>query len=145
MLRDYRAFMSPEPCSKVSSRAGKPRHIPLRQSRHYKPRACFLFHRSLRFDPFLRWPALKCFRSTHRYQLEKKWSQAIYCINYEIKYYIPPTHTDALFIYSLGHPFARDLRQRKTVFDAIVVGRWPVSIFYVCLNHSLSGNVIDVS
>ena len=43
MLCDHRTFMSPELCSKVSSTAGKPRHIHLRQSRPHQPRACFLY------------------------------------------------------------------------------------------------------
>ena len=60
--------MSPESCSKLSSKAGKPRHIPLRQSRLYQPRACFLFRLSLRVDPVFRWPALKSFSSTYRFQ-----------------------------------------------------------------------------
>ena len=44
--------MSPESCFKVLSAAGKPRHIPLRQSRPYHPRACFVFRLSLRVDVF---------------------------------------------------------------------------------------------
>ena len=39
--------------------------------RPYQPRACFLFRLSLRVDPFLRWPAVKSFSSTHRFQLGK--------------------------------------------------------------------------
>ena len=50
------------------------RHIPLRQSRPCKPRACFRFRPSLRVDPFLRWPALNSFSSTHRFQLGKTMS-----------------------------------------------------------------------
>ena len=65
VLRDHNAFMSPESCSKVLSAAGKPRHI---------PRARFLFRLSLRVYPFLRWPGLKSFSSTHRFQLGKIWS-----------------------------------------------------------------------
>ena len=68
MFCDHRAFMSTESYSKVLRAAGIPRYIPLRQSRPYQPRACFLFRLSLRVDPFLRWPALKSF-STHRFQL----------------------------------------------------------------------------
>ena len=71
MLCDHRVFFSPESCPKVLSTVGKLRHVPLRQSRPYKPRACFLFRLSLRVDPFLRWPALKRFSPTHRLQLEK--------------------------------------------------------------------------
>ena len=70
--------MSPESCSKVSSTAGKLCHVPLRQSRQYQPRACFLFRLSLRVDPFLRWPALISFSSTHRFQLGKILSANLY-------------------------------------------------------------------
>ena len=35
-----------------------------------------------------------------------------------------------LFIYTLGHPFARDFRQRKTAFAAIAVGRCSVFGFH---------------
>ena len=52
MRRDHRAFMSPESCSKVFSTDGKPRHIPLRQSRPYQPRACFLFVFHFELTPF---------------------------------------------------------------------------------------------
>ena len=69
VLRDHNAFMSPESCSKVLSAAGKPRYIPLRQSRPYQRRACFVFLLSLRVDPFLRYPALKSFSSTHSFHL----------------------------------------------------------------------------
>ena len=54
------------------------RHIPLRQSRPCKPRACFRFRPSLRVDPFLRWPALNSFSSTHRFQLGKILSTNLY-------------------------------------------------------------------
>ena len=82
MLCDHRAFMSPESCSKVFCTASKPRHIPLlRQSRPYQPRSCFLFRLSLRVDPFLRWPALKSFSSTHRFQLGKILSANLYSSN----------------------------------------------------------------
>ena len=74
--------MLPERCSKVSSIAGKPRHIYLRQSRPYQPKACFLFRLSLRVDHFLRWPALKSCSSTRRFELEKMLSQVISCTNY---------------------------------------------------------------
>ena len=57
-----------EPCSKVLSTAGKPRHMLLRQSRSYQPRACFLFRLSRRVNPFLRWSALKSFSSTDSFQ-----------------------------------------------------------------------------
>ena len=41
-------------------------------------------------------------------------------------------------MYSLGHPFARDFRQRKTVFDAIVTGRWSVFGFhFLCMSSSV--------
>ena len=69
MLCDHRVFMLPESCSKVFSTAGKPGHITLRQSRPYQLRSCFLFRRTLRVEPFLRWPALKRLSSTHRFQL----------------------------------------------------------------------------
>ena len=79
MLCDHRAFMSPESCSRFSSTAGKPRHIPLRQTRPYQPtRSCFLFHLSLRVDPFLRWPALESCSSTYRFQLGKTWSSNLH-------------------------------------------------------------------
>ena len=70
-LCDHRAFVSPESCSKVLSAAGKPRNRPLRQSRPYQLRACFLYRLVLRVGPFLRWPAIKRFSSTHRFQLGK--------------------------------------------------------------------------
>ena len=79
MLCDHRAFMSPESCSRFSSTAGKPRHIPLRQTRPYQPtRSCFLFRLSLRVDPFLRWPALESCSSTYRFQLGKTWSSNLH-------------------------------------------------------------------
>ena len=43
MLRDHRAFMSPESCSKVSSAAGKPRHLCDNRDLIIQGRACFLF------------------------------------------------------------------------------------------------------
>ena len=67
-LCGHRAFMSLGSCSQVLSTAGKPR-IPLRRSRPYKPRACYLFRHSRRVDPFDRWPVFKRLRSTHRLQL----------------------------------------------------------------------------
>ena len=37
-------------------------------------------------------------------------------------------------VYTLGHSLARDFRQRKTVFHAIVVGRWSVFGFhFLCM------------
>ena len=88
-LCDHRYFMSLESCSKVLSTAGKPRHIPQRQSRPYQPRACFLFRLSLRVHPCLRWPALKSFSSTHRFQLGNILSQVLYCamIKLSIKFH----------------------------------------------------------
>ena len=58
-----------------------------------------------------------------------------YCLKYfvvptiKLNIKISPTHTDAPFLYSRGHPFIRDVRQPKIVFDAIVVGRWSVFWF----------------
>ena len=74
--------MSPESCFKVLVATGKPRYISLRQSRPYQPRACFLFRLSLRVGPFLRWPALKCFSSTRRFQPEKYWAQICTAVAY---------------------------------------------------------------
>ena len=45
--------------------AGKPRHIPLRQTTTISTEGVFIFRLSLRADPFLPWPALERFRSTH--------------------------------------------------------------------------------
>ena len=73
--------MSQESCSKVLSTAGEPRHVPLRQSRPYQSRACFLFRLSHRVDPFLRWQALKSFSPTHRSQLGKILSVNLYSSN----------------------------------------------------------------
>ena len=70
--------MSPE----SFQRAGKLRHIPLRQSRPYHPRACFLFRLSLRVDAFLRCPALKSFSSTDCFQLEKYWARICKAVVY---------------------------------------------------------------
>ena len=139
MLCDHIIFMSLESCSKVWRTAEKPRHIPLRQSRPYQTGACFHFPLTLRVDPFLLWPTLERFNSIHRFQLGKIWSRVIYCTNYDlnIKFHhqISPTHTDALFIYTLEHPFVREVKQRKTVFSAMVFGWWSVFgfHFYVCL------------
>ena len=58
-----------------------------------------------------------------------------YCLKYfvvptiKLNIKISPTHTDAPFLYSRGHPFIRDVRQPKIVFDAIVVVRWSVFWF----------------
>ena len=82
MLCENRAFMSPESCSKVLSTAGKPRHILLRQSRPYQPRACFVFRLSLWADPFLRWPALKVSAQPTVFSGEKHWAWICTAIMY---------------------------------------------------------------
>ena len=65
----------------------KPRHIPLRQSRPYQPRTCFHFRLAIRVDLFLRWPALKRFRSTHRFQLRKKyWARTCTAVAYTTRH-----------------------------------------------------------
>ena len=66
MLRDSRACMSPESCSKVLSTAGKRRHVPLRQSQPFQPRHAFLvvFH-STSFSM----ASSQTFSSTHLFQL----------------------------------------------------------------------------
>ena len=36
------------------------------------------------------------------------------------------------------HPFARDFRQRKTVFDAIIVGQWSLfDLHFLCMPSSV--------
>ena len=48
------------------------------QSRPHQLRACFLFRLSLGVDPFLRWPPIQTFRSTHRFHLGKYWARNLY-------------------------------------------------------------------
>ena len=60
--------MSPELCSKVLRTAGKPRHLPLRQSRPCQPRACFLFVFQFELTLFSD-GQLNSFSSTHHFQL----------------------------------------------------------------------------
>ena len=79
-LCDHRAFMPPESCSKLVNipLTSAPR-ILLRQLRPYRPRSYFVFVFQSELTPFLQWPALNIFSSTHRFQLVKTLSAYLYC------------------------------------------------------------------
>ena len=124
--------MSPESCSKSPVQlANRTMYIPLRQMATISTKGMFSFSSFTSSWPLSPMASCQKFQLDPPFSTGKIWSRVIYCttiklpVNINLHPLIP-----MLFIYTLGHPFASDFRQRKTVFDAIVVGRWSVFSFH---------------